>query len=42
MILDGRMKETGVLLPIQPEIYEPVLEELATLGVKFIEKDILI
>jgi hypothetical protein len=36
------MKETGVLLPIQPEIYEPVLEELATLGVKFIEKDILI
>jgi saccharopine dehydrogenase (NADP+, L-glutamate forming) len=33
MILDGRLQEPGVLRPIAREIYEPVLAELAALGI---------
>lgn len=39
MILTGKIKETGVLLPVQRSIYEPVLEELAQLGIVFSEKE---
>jgi len=37
MILQGEIQLTGVHTPILPEIYDPVLEELATLGVAFTE-----
>jgi saccharopine dehydrogenase (NADP+, L-glutamate forming) len=33
MILEGRIKERGVRIPVDPEIYEPVLNELAELGI---------
>ncbi len=33
MILDGQIKMTGVRIPVLKEIYDPVLNELATLGV---------
>jgi saccharopine dehydrogenase-like NADP-dependent oxidoreductase len=39
MILSGVINLTGVVVPILPEIYEPVLKELETYGVKFIEKE---
>lgn len=39
MILQGRVSERGVLLPIKPEIYNPVLDELETLGIRFEEKE---
>jgi saccharopine dehydrogenase-like NADP-dependent oxidoreductase len=38
MILEGRITQRGVLLPISPNIYRPVLEELATNGLSFAEK----
>jgi saccharopine dehydrogenase-like NADP-dependent oxidoreductase len=28
LILNGVVKETGVHIPVKPEIYEPILEEL--------------
>ena len=37
MILEGDIALTGVHVPIVPEIYEPVLAELATLGISFVE-----
>lgn len=39
--LTGKFKLSGVQIPIVKEIYEPMLEELETLGVKFIEKEIM-
>jgi hypothetical protein len=38
MILTGRIKATGVLRPVTPDIYGPVLEELAALNIAFQEK----
>jgi saccharopine dehydrogenase-like NADP-dependent oxidoreductase len=38
LILEGKLKTTGVLVPVIPEIYEPVLEELQRLGLRFNEK----
>ncbi|MEP6675598.1 MAG: saccharopine dehydrogenase C-terminal domain-containing protein [Ferruginibacter sp.] len=37
LILDGKIKETGLRIPIDKEIYEPVLEELALNGIRFQE-----
>jgi len=34
LILEGRIGATGVQMPVIPEIYDPVLDELATLGIK--------
>ncbi len=41
-ILEGTYQEKGVQLPIQPEIYNPVLEELKTYGIRFIEEEVSI
>jgi hypothetical protein len=40
MILTGKIKETGVLLPVQRSIYEPVLAELEQHGIVFTEKEV--
>ena len=40
LILQGKIKARGVTIPTTKEIYEPVLAELETLGVKFEEKEI--
>jgi saccharopine dehydrogenase-like NADP-dependent oxidoreductase len=37
MILQGEIDLAGVQVPMVPAVYEPVLEELATLGVRFTE-----
>jgi saccharopine dehydrogenase-like NADP-dependent oxidoreductase len=37
MILQGEIHLTGVQIPTVPAVYEPVLEELATMGVRFKE-----
>jgi saccharopine dehydrogenase-like NADP-dependent oxidoreductase len=37
MIVQGEIDLTGVQVPMVPAVYEPVLEELATLGVRFTE-----
>jgi saccharopine dehydrogenase-like NADP-dependent oxidoreductase len=36
-ILEGRFSQPGVIVPVMPEFYEPVLEELQRLGIKFTE-----
>lgn len=37
LILSGQIALTGVQVPVVPEIYEPVLAELETLGIRFVE-----
>ncbi|MFN5417515.1 MAG: saccharopine dehydrogenase C-terminal domain-containing protein [Flavobacteriia bacterium] len=37
MILTEKIKLSGVQIPVIPEIYEPILEELSTFGIDFIE-----
>jgi saccharopine dehydrogenase (NADP+, L-glutamate forming) len=39
LIMEGKIKETGVQIPVKSTIYEPVLEELKNYGVEF--KDII-
>jgi len=38
MILQGEITERGVLVPVMPGIYKPVLDELAALNINCIEK----
>ena len=38
LILEEKIKKTGVHIPILPEIYIPILQELKDLGIKFKEK----
>jgi saccharopine dehydrogenase (NADP+, L-glutamate forming) len=37
LVLDGRVPEKGLVMPVLPHIYGPILDELATLGVVFRE-----
>jgi saccharopine dehydrogenase-like NADP-dependent oxidoreductase len=37
LILDGRVASTGVRIPVDPEIYDPVLEALEPMGIVFRE-----
>src|SRR5205814_1423663 len=39
LILQDKIKITGLHIPIVPEIYEPVLNELEQYGIKFSETD---
>jgi saccharopine dehydrogenase-like NADP-dependent oxidoreductase len=38
LVLEGRIVLTGVQVPVHAEIYGPILDELASLGVRFEEK----
>ncbi|MFM1931014.1 MAG: hypothetical protein RL226_317 [Bacteroidota bacterium] len=40
MILNGQISMTGVQLPVQPEIYLPILAELKEHGIVFTEKQV--
>ncbi|HSH65592.1 MAG TPA: saccharopine dehydrogenase C-terminal domain-containing protein [Bacteroidia bacterium] len=39
LILQNKIHAKGVLIPTKKEIYEPVLKELESFGVKFVEKE---
>lgn len=39
LILEGRLNRTGVLIPVMPDIYQPVLAELARLGIECVEEN---
>ncbi|MCH2021754.1 MAG: saccharopine dehydrogenase NADP-binding domain-containing protein [Saprospiraceae bacterium] len=41
-ILLGNFNSKGVLIPITPDIYEPVMAELGEMGIGFKEKDIVL
>jgi saccharopine dehydrogenase-like NADP-dependent oxidoreductase len=38
LILEGKIRETGVHIPVRPEIYLPILAELKNLKIAFKEK----
>ncbi|MEM7655190.1 MAG: saccharopine dehydrogenase C-terminal domain-containing protein, partial [Bacteroidota bacterium] len=39
MVLMGKISETGVHIPVKPGIYHPILNELATVGMEFVERE---
>lgn len=39
-ILNGEIKQYGVQLPIHKEVYEPILKELQSYGINFVEKEV--
>jgi len=39
LFLTGKLNAEGVVIPVKPEIYNPILEELEEYGVKFIEEE---
>lgn len=42
LVLTNRISARGVRLPVVPEIYDPVLEELEPHGIRFVEEESLI
>lgn len=40
LILEEKILARGVMIPVSKEIYRPVLEELESLGISFVEKEI--
>ncbi len=42
LVLEGRITQTGVNIPVMKEVYAPVLEELKQYGVEFVEKDVIL
>lgn len=40
LILQGKINDTGVLIPIKPSIYSPILEELEQMGLKMVEETV--
>lgn len=40
MILNGSLKSKGVTLPVQKEVYTPILAELEKFDIRFVEKEI--
>lgn len=39
LILDGKIKTTGVVIPTEKEVYEQVLQGLEEVGIKLIETE---
>lgn len=39
LMLQGKISQRGVVIPIHPELYEPVLQELETYGIRFVEQE---
>jgi len=42
LLLQGKIEARGVQIPITPEFYNPILEELETLGFSFIEEEVVV
>ena len=38
-VLDGTIDRRGVVLPVTPDIYNPILDEMAAEGVEFVERE---
>jgi len=39
LVLEGAVKNNGVIIPVTSDIYEPALEELSKEGIRFIERE---
>jgi saccharopine dehydrogenase-like NADP-dependent oxidoreductase len=42
LLLQGKIEARGVVIPITPEFYEPILAELHELGFHFIEEEVIL
>ncbi len=42
LLLTGKIKKTGIHRPVDKDMYEPILDELETLGIKFKEVEYLV
>ena len=42
LILEGKITSRGVVMPMNPEVYKPVLKEMKTYGFEFKKKTILL
>jgi len=40
LLLKGKIKSRGVVIPVQADIYEPVLQELSQYGIALVEREI--
>ncbi|WP_020677013.1 saccharopine dehydrogenase C-terminal domain-containing protein [Geopsychrobacter electrodiphilus] len=40
LLITGGIKQAGVHIPIMPEMYVPILDELESLGIRFVEEEI--
>ena len=40
LVIEGKIGLTGVHIPVIPEIYDPVLDELTRLGIEFKEREV--
>ena len=40
LLLEGKIKQRGVVIPITKEIYDPLLAELRALGISLVEDDV--
>ena len=40
LYLEGKLSVTGVQIPIIPELYDPILDELEREGVRFEEREV--
>ena len=40
LVLNGKLEDRGVLLPLKPAIYDPILNELEKHGIVFREEEI--
>jgi saccharopine dehydrogenase (NADP+, L-glutamate forming) len=39
LLLEGKIKQRGVIIPTEKELYDPVLAELKTLGIRVVEDE---
>lgn len=39
LLMLGKISTTGVNIPTMPEVYEPVMQELESMGVRFVEHE---
>jgi saccharopine dehydrogenase-like NADP-dependent oxidoreductase len=42
LLLTNQIQQKGVIIPTKPELYNPILDELETYGIKFVEKELII
>lgn len=42
LVLQNKISQRGVVSPIYPEIYDPILDELKTMGICLVESEELI
>ncbi|OEK00470.1 saccharopine dehydrogenase [Roseivirga sp. 4D4] len=42
LLMEGKIEARGVQIPITPEFYNPILDELETLGFEFVEEEVVL